>query len=182
MELNPFKVFLTILSVLSNVAALITSDNYEGNSLSYFIILAQKARSRYWWYGSRGRTFPPIFHDVLLPCDRWQQRCTLTQMSDVKVWMNQRCVTEPLCEEKMTPPDIYWCLLNVDGDQLADLSAVMQQVVHFSSGDSNIKDRPQYELPCRFLRAWHESTCSLLAKVHSYWWWLCWKIGGFFFL
>ena len=32
-----------------------------------------------WWYGSRGWSFPPIFHYIWLPCDRWQQRGTLTE-------------------------------------------------------------------------------------------------------
>jgi len=24
-------------------------------------------------------TFPPVFHYILLPCERWQQRCSQTQ-------------------------------------------------------------------------------------------------------
>ena len=41
-------------------------------------MLAYDDRGRYWWYGSRGWTFPPIFHFILLPCGRWQQRGCLT--------------------------------------------------------------------------------------------------------
>ena len=32
-----------------------------------------------WGYGSRGWTFPPTFHYILLPCDRWQQRDSLKE-------------------------------------------------------------------------------------------------------
>jgi len=32
-----------------------------------------------WWYGSRGWTVCPIFHYILLLCDRWQQRGSLTK-------------------------------------------------------------------------------------------------------
>ena len=40
----------------------------------YFIMLGHNNRGRWWWNGSRGWTFTPIFHYMLLPCDRRQQR------------------------------------------------------------------------------------------------------------
>ena len=36
--------------------------------------------------------------------------------SDTEACMKQRCVTEFLCVEKMTPTDIHQHLLNVDGN------------------------------------------------------------------
>ena len=39
-----------------------------------------------------------------------------TMASDMEVQMKQRCVTEILCVEKMTPTDIHQHLLNVDGN------------------------------------------------------------------
>ena len=36
-------------------------------------MLARDFRGRSWWYGSRGQTFPPISHYILLLCDRWQK-------------------------------------------------------------------------------------------------------------
>jgi len=45
----------------------------------YFIMLARDIRGRWWWCGSRGGIFPPIFHSILLPSDRWQQRGSLTK-------------------------------------------------------------------------------------------------------
>ena len=44
-----------------------------------FMMLAHSVRYGYWWDGSRSWTFSPISHCVLLPCDRWQQRGSLTE-------------------------------------------------------------------------------------------------------
>jgi len=55
---------------------------YKGCSESnafHFIMLTYNVRGRCWWYGSRGWTFPPIFHYILLPCDKWQQKGSLTK-------------------------------------------------------------------------------------------------------
>ena len=49
----------------------------ESNT-SYFTMLIRNVRGWCWWYGSRGWTFKPIFHYTLLPCNRWQQRGSLT--------------------------------------------------------------------------------------------------------
>ena len=53
---------------------------YEGCSetnVSYFNMLAHNVGGS-WWDGDRGRNFP-TFHYILLPCDRWQHRGSLTQ-------------------------------------------------------------------------------------------------------
>ena len=36
-------------------------------------------RGGWWWYSSRGWTFLPIFCCILLLCDRWWQRSSLTK-------------------------------------------------------------------------------------------------------
>lgn len=41
--------------------------------------------------------------------------------SDMEMSMNQRDIAEFLCAEKMTPIDIHWHLLNVDGHQTMDV-------------------------------------------------------------
>ena len=91
---------------------------YEGcskSNASYFIVLAHNIRGRCWWYGSRGRTFPPVSHYLLLPWDRWKQRGSLTEWHLTwKCW----CVTEFLHAEKMAGfysllvkiPSYWWCL------------------------------------------------------------------------
>jgi len=68
--------------------------------------------------------------------------------SDMEVRMKQRCVTEFLHAEKIAPNDIHRCLLNIYGDQTVDVSTVRQWVVCFSSGDSDVKDKPHSGWPC----------------------------------
>jgi len=104
--------------------------NYEcraENSVSYFMKLAHNVRGGCWWHGSRGGTFPPISHYMLLLWDR--------MVSDMEVRMKQRCVFEWLHVEKMIPIDIHWCLGNICGDKTVDVSTLSLWVVHFSSGD-----------------------------------------------
>jgi len=72
-------------------------------------------------------------------------------VSDVEVHMRQRGITEFLHVEKIVPTDIHDCLLNVYGDQTADVSTERHKVMCFSSGDSDIKDKPCSGQPCRCL-------------------------------
>jgi len=64
--------------------------NYKGcseSNASCFMMLAHDMRGGYRWYGSRGWTFPPVFLYILLLCDRWQQRGSLT-----KWYLTWKCV------------------------------------------------------------------------------------------
>ena len=63
-------------------------------------MLTHGVRDGWWWYGSRGIIFPHIFHYILLPYDRWQQRGTDKIASDMEVHTKQRCVTAFLHVEK----------------------------------------------------------------------------------
>ena len=92
--------------------------------------------------------------------------------SDVEVHMKQSCGIECLRVEKMAPTDIHQCLLNVYGDQTENVSTVKWWVVCFSSGNSNSGSPVLVQI---FMSA-ACSSCSLLVKIHSYWWWLCCKI------
>ena len=56
-----------------------------------------------------------------------------------------------LQEKKMAPIDIHRHLLNVYGYQTVDVSSVRWWVVRFSSGDSNVKDKPRSRQLCIFL-------------------------------
>ena len=91
-------------------------------------------------------------------------------VSDVVVHMKQRCVTEFLHEKKMAPTDIHQCLLNIYGDQTVDVGTVRQRVVHFDSGNGDVKDEPHCRCPYRLLQEWYAGSHSLLAKMHSQWW------------
>ena len=50
------------------------------------------------------------------------------------------CHCIPPCR-KMAPIDIHWHLVNVSGDQTVSMSTLRRWVVHFSSGDSDMKER-----------------------------------------
>jgi len=52
--------------------------------------------------------------------------------------------------------DIQWCLLNVYGDQIVDVSTVRWLVVCFSSGKSSVKDKPCSRKPCTAFTSWNE--------------------------
>ena len=114
---------------------------YEGCSeskISNFVMLAHSVRAGC-WYGSRGWTIPLILCYLLLPCDRWQQRGSLKNV----IWHEsaheaKMCHWIPPCGKSST----HWCLLNVFGDQTVDVSTGWQWVVHFSSSDSDMKDKP----------------------------------------
>ena len=62
--------------------------------------------------------------------------------------MKQRCVIEFLHAEKIAPKDIHRRLVNVYGDQTVDVSTVRRWVARFSSGDSDVKDKPRSGRPC----------------------------------
>ena len=95
---------------------------------------ALESQKQGWWYGSRGWAFPTILHYMLLPCDRWQQRGSLTKwrQSWKCVWSKGVSMNSSMWK-KMAPTDIHWHLLNV----YVNVSTVREWVVSFSSGDSN---------------------------------------------
>ena len=67
--------------------------------------------------------------------------------SDTEGHMEQRYVIEFLHVEKMAPIGIHQHLLNVDGDQTVYVSTVRWWVVHLSSDDNVMKDKPRSERP-----------------------------------
>jgi len=68
--------------------------------------------------------------------------------SDMEVCMKQRCVIESLHAEKFAPSDTHRRLMNVYGDQTVDVSTVRRWVACFSSGDSDVNDKPRSGQPC----------------------------------
>jgi len=54
---------------------------------------------------------------------------------DMEGCMKQRCGTEFLHMEKSAPTDIHWHVLNVHGDQTANVSTVKWCVERSSGGD-----------------------------------------------
>jgi len=132
---------------------------------------ASKVMTHIWWCwplapkeDGCGRT--STFHCIccfllLLLCERWQLRCSLTLKH---VW-KQRCKNEFLHEEKITPTDIHWRLLNISGGQTVDASTVRWSEVHFNSGNTDMKDKPCSKM------AMQNYKCNMLAFLHH--WWKC---------
>jgi len=86
--------------------------------------------------------------------------------SDMEVHMKQRCVIEFLHAEKIAPNDIYGCLLNVYGDQTLDVSTVRRWVARFSSGDSDVKDKPRSGRPCTAVTPRDEERLDQLIRAN----------------
>jgi len=118
----------------------------QKSSAFHFTMLAHDIRGK-WWYGSRCWTFSPVFHHTLLLWDRWQQRGILT-----KWWLMWKCVWRKGVSLNFSMleknADTHQHLLNIYGDQMADVSSVRWWVVCFSSCDSDMKDKLCPWWPC----------------------------------
>ena len=141
---------------------------YEGcseSNASHFIMLAHNNRGGCWWYDSRGWTFPPTSHYILLQYDKWQHRGNLTEccLTCKCLWSKAVSLNFSM-HKKMALTDIHQYLLNVDGEQTVDVSIARQWVLHISSGDNSMKDKPHSRHACKYLQMWHAGSCSLLAK------------------
>ena len=131
------------------------------------IMLAHDVRCRCWWYGSRGGTFPPVFHCILFLCDRWQQGGSLTKwcLTWKCIWI-KRGGTELLHAEKMALIDIHWWSLSVYGDQTVDVSTVRWWVVHFSSAVCNVKNKMHSRQPCTAVTQWNQECLYQLISMN----------------
>jgi len=127
-------------------------------------------RSGCWWYGSKGWTFPTIFCYILLLCDRWQQRSNMTKwcLTWECIWSKGMSLNSSM-QEKTALIDIHQHLLNVYEDQTLDVSTVRWWVVHFSSGDSDVKDKWW-----AFWISWTLDKPSTLTTISQCW--LSWRL------
>jgi len=86
--------------------------------------------------------------------------------SDMEVRMKERRVIEFLHAEKIAPNDIHRRLLNVYGYQTVDVSTVRRWVACFSSGDSDVKDKPRSGRPCTAVTPRNEERLDQLIHVN----------------
>ena len=92
-----------------------------------FITLASCVRGGCQWYANRGGTFPPISRYILLPCNRWQQRGTLTKWRlSWKCGWNKGVSLNSSQKQKWAPTDIHRCSLYISGDQTVDVNKMRQ--------------------------------------------------------
>jgi len=69
--------------------------------------------------------------------------------------------------KKIAPSDIHRRLLNIYGDQTVDVSTVRRWVARFSSGDSDVKDKPRSGRPCTAVTRQNEECLDQL--IHMNW-------------
>ena len=156
-------------------------------------MLAQ-VRGRRWLYGSRGWTFPPVFCCILLPCDRWQQKDSLTKWHLTLKWVWSKGVPVNSSMRKKNGSHCY--LLNVYGNQTVDMTTVRKWVVPSSSGDSNVEQATFWmaTYSCHIMTlsvsisssAWIDGIQPenwawswILASTHWELWWQQWNITKF---
>jgi len=120
--------------------------------------------------------------------------------SDMEVHMKMKAGIEfpPWRKKKKTKAltDIHWHLLNVFEDQTVDMSTVRCWVVHFNSGNGDVKDKPCSGCLCtavttkwRVFWSAHPSNVAdydqgtlrkeMLTSVCWKWWWQCCSIAKF---
>ena len=128
-------------------------EDCSKSNISLFIMLAHSIRGRWWWYGSTGSTFLPMFCYTLLLCNRWQQRGRLTKwhLTWKCRWSKDMSLNSYIWKK--------WHLLT-----FTDVSTVRWWVVCFSSGDNVTSTCSDFN---------EHSMQAFVVKIHSYSWWLC---------
>ena len=99
---------------------------FESNA-SCFIILVHDVRFGCQWYGSRGWTFPPVFHCILLLCDSSLRGSLMKRRLTWKCGWNKVVELNSSMQKKwhsLTFTDICWAFVETE------------QGLCFSSGDS----------------------------------------------
>jgi len=151
-------------------SSLVENDSFQmackgcsGNNASHYVLLASDIRGGCWWYSSRGWTFLPVSRYMLLPCDRWQQKGSLTKwdLTWKGVWSRGVSLNSSMQEERypLTFTDAC-CMLTETrqwmraqwGSGWCVLAVVTETVGHLHW--------------CRLLWAWHAGSCSSLAKMY----------------
>ena len=89
------------------------------NNTSYFILSAHDIRGGCWWYSSRSWTFLPIFHYILLLCDRWQQRGRLTKwcLTWEGIWSQDVSLNSSMCKKMSSLAFVNACWMFMETKQ-----------------------------------------------------------------
>ena len=107
--------------------------------------------------------------NVLLPCNRWQQRGRLTEwcLTWKYIWSKGVPLNSSM-QKKMASSAIHRHLLNIYGDLTVDVRTVRWRVVQFSSDDSDEKDKPHLGQPYTAVTPQKEEHFGLL--IHTNRW------------
>ena len=71
-------------------------------------------------------------------------------------------------QKKIARNDIRQRLLNVYGDQTADVGTVRRWVTRFSSGDCNVKEKPRFGRPCTAVTPRNEERLYQLIRANRW--------------
>ena len=130
-------------------------SGFECNA-SYFIMLAHKVRRGCWRYCSKCWMFLPILLHFVAVRQIAAEKQSEKMASDMEESMKKRDATEFLHAPQIAPTDILWHLLNIYRDQTVSVKTLRQWVVCFSSGNSDMKDKPHCRLPCTAVTSQNE--------------------------
>ena len=147
-------------SLLSSLRYKSCLYHYESNA-SYFITFTHDIRGE-WWYGSRGWTFLTLLCYMLLPCDRWQQRGSLTEwhLTWKCMWSKGVALNSSMWKKwhPLTVLDTCWTFTMTKqwmwsqwGSRCFVSTVAMVTVGHLQW--------------CRWLWPWHTDSCSLLGNM-----------------
>jgi len=112
----------------------------------------------------RDWTFLPVSHCMLLPCDRWQQRGTLTKWR-----LTWKCIWNKAASLNSSMRKI-WHLLTVINICWTFMETRQWVWAQWSSGwcvSAAVAVTAGHLRCCSFLQAQHTGSCSLLAKTHT---------------
>lgn len=120
-------------------------------------------RDKCWWDGSRGWTSVPLHFVVMRQMAAQGQSGNM--MSHMEGCMKQSLSLNYTVWKKIAPTNICWHLLSIHGHQPVDVSTVRWWLVHFSSGDSKVKNKPHSKQLCTAITPQNEERLDEL--IHT---------------
>lgn len=128
------------------------------------ITLALNVRGGCQCYGSRGWAFLLTSHCILLPYHKWKQRVSPTEHTEC-VWSKGVSMSS-----SMQKNGNHW-----------QASMFAEHPWRPNSGCEQSEALQQWQqrvtsTAAEFYDVWHAGSCSSQAKMHSWWWWQCWKV------
>ena len=136
-------------------------ESCSKSNASYVMMLAHHVRGRWWWYGSTGWTFPPVFHYIIAMRQMAAEGHSDKVAPDMEVDIKQRCVIELLHVEKN---GTYWHSLMLSENLSRPNSGCEQW------GDGwciSAVAAVSHLCWCGFLWAQHVDSCLAPAETHS---------------
>ena len=120
------------------------------------VMLTRDTENGCWRYSSRGWIFSPMFHIMLLPCERWQLKSSLTKWHLIWKCLRSKYVLLNSSTQKelhsLTFIDSCWIFVET------------KQWIWAQWGSGWCVSAVTVDL-CRYLQVLHAGSCSLLVKT-----------------